>query len=191
MSYYKGRSGKDILHRLKYSEDSPTGLVWAVDVYRKPTDTVPLRCVGDTAGYIRADGYAGITIIGLGQFMCHRLIWEMTNGEIPEGLYLDHIDGNRLNNKINNMRLVKWEINVRNAKMPCTNTSGVTGVSYDDKGLRQYWKAKWSVNNSSITKSFCINILGEEAFRLACEYRTKMIEELNSQGAGYTERHGT
>lgn len=29
-----------------------------------------------------------------------------------------------------------------------------------------------------------------EAFRLACDYRVRMIEELNSDGAGYTEHHG-
>lgn len=188
---YNGKSGKEILHRFKYSEKSPTGLVWDVQVFRKPNDIVPLRDIGEVAGYIRKDGYAGVTVSGFGEFMCHRLIWEMYNGEIPAGLYVDHIDGDRLNNSISNMRLVSWELNIRNTKMPTTNTSGVTGVSYDDKGNSQYWKAKWRVNNSSKTKCFCIKTLGyEKAFRLACEYRKKMIDELNIAGAGYTERHG-
>jgi hypothetical protein len=39
---------------------------------------------------------------------------------------------------------------------------------------------------------FSISKLGnDEAFRQACEYRAKMIAELNEQGANYTERHGT
>lgn len=61
MSYYKGRSGKEILHRLRYSEDSPTGLVWAIEVYRKPTDTVPLRCIGEVAGYVRVQVIQTVT----------------------------------------------------------------------------------------------------------------------------------
>ena len=41
-------------------------------------------------------------------------------------------------------------------------------------------------------KNFNSKGLGkEQAFKLACEYRAQKIRELNEQGAGYTERHGT
>lgn len=36
----------------------------------------------------------------------HRLMWEKYNDQIPEGYHIHHIDGNRLNNNINNLKLV-------------------------------------------------------------------------------------
>lgn len=40
-------------------------------------------------------------------------------------------------------------------------------------------------------KTFSISKYGEkESFRLACEYRSKMIESLNANGAGYASTHG-
>ena len=54
------------------------------------------------AGTLRKDGYIGIFIKGT-HYFAHRIIWEMHNGEIPSGMVIDHIDGNRSNNKIENM----------------------------------------------------------------------------------------
>lgn len=71
------------------------------------------------------------------------------------------------------------------------NKSGVVGVySRNNKGGMK-WVAQWIDNEGKKrSKEFDIATLGnEEAFRLACEHRAKMIEELNKQGAGYTERH--
>ncbi len=45
-----------------------------------------------------------------------RVVWEAWNGEIPEGLTVDHIDGDRSNNSIANLRLLSPEDNVREAK---------------------------------------------------------------------------
>jgi arabinogalactan endo-1,4-beta-galactosidase len=69
----------------------------------------------------------------------------------------------------------------------------VNGVSRCSNGAGNfYWKACWiDVNGKSRGKSFSISKCGEEeAFRLACDYRNQMIEQLNAEGAGYTERHG-
>jgi hypothetical protein len=42
------------------------------------------------------------------------------------------------------------------------------------------------------SKAFsCLKYGDEEALRLALEWRDKTIKEINEQGAGYTERHGT
>lgn len=59
----------------------------------------------------------------------HRMIWEHVNGPIPEGLEIDHIDGDRSNNVIWNLRLVTSSQNKENQWGPQkNNTSGFKGV---------------------------------------------------------------
>ena len=55
----------------------------------------------------------------------------MHNGKIPNGMQIDHIDHNKTNNKIDNLRLVTPKENNHNMKFRVTNKSGVTGVSWD------------------------------------------------------------
>ena len=42
----------------------------------------------------------------------HRLIWETFNGKIKSGLEVDHIDGNKHNNKLKNLRVVTHSENM-------------------------------------------------------------------------------
>ena len=44
----------------------------------------------------------------------HRVIWYYFNGEIPTGLQIDHIDCNRKNNRLDNLRLVTPKENINN-----------------------------------------------------------------------------
>lgn len=66
---------------------------------------------GSEAGHVQA-GYRKITIDKL-QIKLHRLAWFMTYGNWPKG-QIDHIDGNKLNNKIDNLRDVPMSINMQN-----------------------------------------------------------------------------
>lgn len=142
-----------------------TGKYWAVSVYNK-------------------------------KYLVHVVIWNIFNGSIPLGMDIDHIDGNGLNNKLENLRLVTRSGNARNCRRRKDNASGTVGVNlyerFRGEALEQTWRAEW-VNYSGRKKSrsFSTKKYGyDEAFRLACEWRQKMILELNAQGAGYTERHG-
>lgn len=59
----------------------------------------------------------------------HSVAWAIFHGEWPmHGI--DHIDGNRLENRISNLRDVPDAVNAKNQKRSARNTSGVTGVSY-------------------------------------------------------------
>ncbi len=58
----------------------------------------------------------------------HRVAWAMYYGVWPSG-NIDHINGNRLDNRIANLRCVTKGENARNVKRSKLNTSGVTGVS--------------------------------------------------------------
>jgi hypothetical protein len=72
----------------------------------------------------------------------------MFNGPIPEGYYIDHIDGNPSNNKLENLRLANQKENSRNSKKPKNNTSGYKGVHWNKE--KEKWQARVMIN--TITK---------------------------------------
>ena len=71
------------------------------------------------------------------KYLAHRLIWLWHHGEFPDE-YIDHIDGNRQNNKIENLRLATIAQNNQNSKLRITNKIGYKGVTYLPK-VRKYW----------------------------------------------------
>jgi hypothetical protein len=78
----------------KYSEGH---LYWKTPTYR-------IR-IGDRAGCIRVEGGYHVTKLNNKEYKTHRLIWTWHYGEIPEGISIRHIDGDKLNNRIENLRL--------------------------------------------------------------------------------------
>lgn len=95
-----------------------------------------------------------------------------------------------------NLRWATPDQQQRNKKISSKNTSGVTGVSFakgsNPNDSDTYVVAQWrSLEGKQKGKRFSVRKLGLlPAFKAAVEYRRKMIEELNAQGAGYTENHG-
>ena len=97
--------------------------------------------VGDKAGCVNSCGYLNVEI----NHKCygiHRLIFMMFNGYLPEEI--DHIDGNTLNNKIENLREANRQENCLNRKKRSNNTSGVKGVYWHKKCNK--WQVSLSVN---------------------------------------------
>lgn len=182
---------KDLVY---YDENSPSGLRWKIDIYTGVNYSTKRISSGDIAGTLDNECYWRVWRLGK-RCGAHNIIWFLFNGEKPTDLIVDHIDGKADNNLIDNLRLVGYTHNAQNLQMFVTNKSGVTGVRKfypSGRSKRVYWQATWRKDGKGKSKSFPICVHGEEeAFRLACEYRRKMIAELNEQGAGYTERHGT
>lgn len=75
------------------------------------------------------------------KYLAHRVIWLIATGNWPTSS-IDHIDGDGLNNRIENLRDVPTSVNMRNQKMRSDNSSGITGVSWDKTRNKWYVKAE-------------------------------------------------
>lgn len=75
--------------------------------------------------YIDARGYRSGSIMGVG-VRAHRVVLAMANGRWPE--VSDHINGDKGDNRLSNLRDCSQSENCRNAKRPSDNKSGVVGV---------------------------------------------------------------
>ena len=174
-----------------YDPDSKTGLLWGYKKYTGDHGKTLSVWPGKVAGWISAYGYGNVKLLGKIYFT-HRIIYEMCIGGIPEGYEVDHKNGNRLDNSLGNLRLVTPKENARNKKMRYNNKTGHTGVNKYVNKNHHYFLARWTnIHGKELSKSFSIKKYGEEAaFKMACDFRDEMVNALNEQGAGYTERHG-
>jgi hypothetical protein len=102
------------------------------------------RFAGKPAGYIaKATGYCRI-VINNKPCLAHRIAMTMAMGSPPDG-EIDHINGNRADNRLANLRVVTVGENHQNICLPKTNTSGVMGVN-----IR---KGKWRASIRAAGKS--------------------------------------
>lgn len=94
---------------------------------------------GSIAGGIRKDGYLQISVDYV-RILTHRLAWLYVHGSFPAG-DIDHIDGNRQNNAISNLRDVDRATNLQNLKRPkrTNKSTGFLGVTRlgDDRFMAQ------------------------------------------------------
>jgi hypothetical protein len=110
------------------------------------------------------------------KYFAHRLIWLLINGEWPSG-QIDHIDGNGLNNRVENLRDVSQSENLKNSRAHLNNSSGETGV---------FWHKRWEKWRAQIRANGKANHLGyfqsvdeaADAYKSAKDYY------------GYSDRHG-
>lgn len=86
--------------------------------------------------------HSGYRMIGVSgqRYLAHRLAWLYIYGEMPGG-EVDHINHDRSDNRIKNLRAVSHKINSRNRSMSCANKSGDWGVFFYPH-LRKKWRVK-------------------------------------------------
>lgn len=135
---------------------------------------------GDKAGKKVKNIKSGNTYIDIGinkrRYAAHRLAWLYINGEWPRD-QIDHIDGDGLNNRIDNLRQATYEINSRNKRLGSANKSGLMGVHWVTRDL--VWSVRISNNNKSINLGYFKNLLDAACARKDAEIKF-----------GYHENHG-
>lgn len=97
-------------------------------VFTRIKSTSSRAIKGDIAGTTNSHGYLRFCVDGV-VYLSHRLAWLYVYGEFPEGI-MDHINGDRNDNRIANLRIVSLRQNALNRKIQSTNTSGIKGVSW-------------------------------------------------------------
>ena len=133
--------------------------------------------IGKIAGFKRNDGYRIIKFKGR-RYYEHRLIylwynpcWNILN--LKEEI--DHIDRNRSNNKIENLRIVNSSIQSRNITMHSNNTSGYTNIC-------------WDKNNNKWLVRVCQKYIGR--YKNINDAISSM-KKAQKEFGGFTESHGT
>lgn len=97
-------------------------LTWAVSKGRASKGLI--------AGGLHKHGYRRLSFDGK-EYLCHRIAWEFVHGEIPSGCDIDHINGNRSDNRISNIRAVSRSVNAQNRKGAAAhNKTGLLGVAF-------------------------------------------------------------
>lgn len=178
-----------------YDETSPSCLRWKYSRRSGKSYSRVHQEADSCAGSLGNEGYWRVKI-GHKNYQAHRIVYELLSGQsLSDEQEIDHIDRCRINNRFKNLRLVTRAKNMQNKQMYANNKSGITGVRQVTKIIqgREYvsWLAIWREGGRHKEKWFSCNKYGHDlAFQLACDYRAKMIAELNAQGAGYSETHG-
>jgi len=186
----------DILQRFYYCATSPTGARYAYDVVGVNGRTY--KKAGEPAG--KKDGSVtdkrgprwSLDIDGTKWYM-HRIIYAMFNDLSPEHV-IDHIDGNSLNNRIENLRQVSQKLNMRNAaRLQTSSNTGVLGVSEVKRKRLDFTTFVATVyleTGKQKQKEFSSYKHGRDiALQMAADWRASEISKLNESGAGYTDRH--
>lgn len=96
------------------------------------------------------NGYI-LVCINFKLFRVHRLIYQMNAGKIPDGFDVDHINGNRKDNRFENLRIALRSENLHNSKVHKDSKTGVKGVTLNPCGT---YLAKTMVRGKNHHRTF-------------------------------------
>ena len=122
--------------------------------------------IGDEEGVLNNYGYLLVRYKGK-THVAHRIIYQMAEGFIPQGYDVDHVNGNRCDNRIDNLRVATRSQNAWNSCKRKSNTSGFKGVSWNS--VAKKWQAQIMKFRKKINLGYFTTVEGAYAARLAAE----------------------
>ena len=142
---------------LDYAQE--TGIfTWKVSTSRRVK-------AGDKAGSLDGGGYLSIKVCSR-RYQAHRLAWFYVYGSWPKD-QIDHINRNKTDNRIANLRDVSHKQNGQNASKPSNNTSGHPGVCWHKRDSK--WVAQIRHNYKRIHLGLFENLEEALSARKAAE----------------------
>ena len=182
--YYKDMVCPKLLHQLLSYDKSTGNLFWkerGEDLFKNPKH--PASTWNNRYAGKRADrkgnkaGYLRVSIFGK-KYYAHRVVWALQYGRWPdEKDHIDHIDKNKTNNKVENLRCVSASHNHRNTKRQANNTSGQTGVCW--VSARKKWMAYIKVKQKTKNLGY-----------FSCFEEAKKVRLAAQEEHGFLKTHG-
>ena len=126
-------------------------------------------------GSVQSSGYLYGKVMGK-NYLAHRVLWALETGRWPNG-EIDHINQNKMDNRLNNLRDVCRIENSRNKSRNKNNRSGVLGVARLSSGK---WRAYITVRKKQVHLGVFDNIEDAKLARLNA-----------SQEYNFSKIHGT
>lgn len=149
----------DIDRLLSY--DAKTGdLIW------KPRGIAKIdgRLAGKKAGRISPTGYLFVGV-NYRTFLAHRVAWRLARGVWPDG-EIDHVNGNRADNRLENLRVATRSENMQNVRASCRRYGRLMGASWNSADKN--WKAQICVSGKRIyLGAFATEVAAHAAYRKA------------------------
>ena len=120
-----------------------------------------------------SSGYCTVSFNGK-MVMYHIIIWILSTCEdIPKGMEIDHINGDKLDNKIENLRIVSHRVNSQNQKVH--RNGQLTGCSFSKRDSR--YSPRILISGKLINLGFRkTEQEANEAYKIACKYIAKYTD---------------
>lgn len=141
---------------------------------------------GQLVERLQTMGYRYMTMGGK-NYLAHRIIWMMHNGPIQKGMVIDHIDGCRTNNKIENLRCITRQQNQWNASTARQSTSGLKYIGTIISRGKKYYRVQFHSPFNHI-KTFTYS---DEGLETAIAYRNAWVEKHHGEMANVSAYDGS
>lgn len=171
-----------------YDEKSKSCLIWKSNKRR--------NFIGKEVGGVHSKGYWYVHYKKQ-NYLIHRLVFRLVNGFIENDKVINHIDHNRMNNKISNLELVTVRTNTQRTILHTSdtlrknNTSNITGLLYKkDRNGTLYISAQVNITSGKAKSKwfrYDYNECNSQASALykALFWRNSEIDKLRKIGEGY------